>query len=206
MTLHLSREVVNALSELDLPEYDDVANAPAKDGTFIYVTGDGATTPEGAYIRKSGSYEEVGSGGGGDTEIAVARKTANQSVGTSGSWIGIDFDTENTSKLSGLSSANDNFVPPKDGFYQLDLQVNVNFGNSASTMARIQETTGPTTMSISQLGNGSSSNETHRLFAVGNLTTSQEVVFEIQTNQLGGSSDVGGAEGETKVTVEYLGT
>ena len=206
MAFNLVADTSRGLAELDLPEYDDVSNAPAQDGTLVYVTGDGATTPEGAYLRTAGSYSQIGTGGSSGTEIAVARKTSNQANSTTGSWVTVEFDTTPVSTLSGVSTTNNQFVPPKNGLYRIHARLNTNFGNSSSTDARLQETTDAVTLAESNTGNGSSSNDTHVLESVENLTTSAAVELQGQTDQTSGSSDFGGAEGQTEMIIEYLGS
>lgn len=50
---------VDVGSELGLPSYDDVANAPATAGRAVWVTGNGATTPAGVYRYDGSSYSLV---------------------------------------------------------------------------------------------------------------------------------------------------
>lgn len=61
MTFNTTAEVVNAILELDPPEYDDVTNAPSEDGTIVYANG--VTSTEGLYIRESGTYNRLSTSG-----------------------------------------------------------------------------------------------------------------------------------------------
>lgn len=52
-----------ATNELDLPEYDDVSNAPQNASGFVWATGNG-TSAEGVYVNDGGSYTRVTGGSG----------------------------------------------------------------------------------------------------------------------------------------------
>lgn len=95
MTYNTYPNDVRPISELGLPEYDDITNAPAEDGTLVRVTGDGATTPAGAYYREDGSYDgpigllaTAGYTQGDDLWLQSTGEGAAINVETSGTWVG----------------------------------------------------------------------------------------------------------------------
>lgn len=85
-------------SELGLPEYDDVSNAPQTQGRLVYATGDGAST-EGIYKHDGTGYTTVGLNEGENFDGQGTSQFSNlQSLSTGRATIA------GTSMLSGQSS------------------------------------------------------------------------------------------------------
>lgn len=86
----LTADVASIGSELELPAYDSIANAPATTGSVIYVTG--ADDTAGVYYYGPNGYEIVGSGSGGsggDESVGLIGghyTTTGNGVDTTFSW------------------------------------------------------------------------------------------------------------------------
>ena len=81
-----------------LPTYDNITNAPDKEGSFAYATGDGATS-EGVYWYKDGvGWQDVSGGGSGVTALS------GLSIDADKDWGG--FSITNFGTLNGVTPEN----------------------------------------------------------------------------------------------------